>query len=130
MIGISTKEEKEYIVEKDRSSKDPTIFVLKPITASEFININSVLIAEKAEEKAEEKTKATIDKVQAIKTIVPTVLAGVKRIKNIWSEKEKKAVDIENPTISDIDSLPFDILTELYNEIMSLNKVSESEEKN
>lgn len=126
MIGISTKEEKEYIVEKDRSSKDPTIFVLKPITASEFININSVLIAEKAEE----KTKVAIDKVQAIKTIVPTVLAGVKKIKNIWSEKEKKAVDIETPTLSDIDSLPFDILTELYNEIMSLNKVSESEEKN
>jgi hypothetical protein len=126
MIGISTKEEKEYIVEKDRNSKDPTIFVLKPITASEFININSVLIAEKAEE----KTKAAIDKVQAIKTIVPTVLAGVKKIKNIWSEKEKKAVDIETPTLSDIDSLPFDILTELYNEIMSLNKVSESEEKN
>lgn len=126
MIGISTKEEKEYIVEKDRNSKDPTIFVLKPITASEFININSVLIAEKAEE----KTKAAIDKVQAIKTIVPTVLAGVKKIKNIWSEKEKKAVDIETPTLSDIDSLPFDILTELYNEIMNLNKVSESEEKN
>lgn len=126
MIGISIKEEKEYIVEKDRSSKNPTIFVLKPITASEFININSVLIADKVEDKA----KKEIDKVQAMKTIVPTVLAGVKKIKNIWSEKEKKAVDIENPTISDIDLLPFDILTEIYNEIMNLNKVSGDEEKN
>jgi len=126
MIGISIKEEKEYIVEKDRSSKNPTIFVLKPITASEFININSVLIADKVED----KTKKEIDKVQAMKTIVPTVLAGVKKIKNIYSEKEKKAVDIENPTISDIDLLPFDILTEIYNEIMNLNKVSGDEEKN
>jgi len=126
MIGISIKEEKEYIVEKDRSSKNPTIFVLKPITASEFININSVLIADKVEDKA----KKEIDKVQAMKTIVPTVLAGVKKIKNIYSEKEKKAVDIENPTISDIDLLPFDILTEIYNEIMNLNKVSGDEEKN
>jgi len=65
-----------------------------------------------------------------MKTIVPTVLAGVKKIKNIYSEKEKKAVDIENPTISDIDLLPFDILTEIYNEIMNLNKVSGDEEKN
>ena len=127
MIGIDIKEEKEYILKSDRSSENPTIFVLKPLTASEFIKINSVLLPYGDEKETQSKK---IDAEQAIKTIIPTVFAGVKKIKNIFSSKENKAVDIEKPSLADIDALSFDVLSELYGEIINLNKMSETEEKN
>lgn len=117
ITAIDVNERKKYILKNDKNTENPTIFILKPLTVSELLSVSSPAIDTDG-----------VNKQKAVTTLIPTILAGLVEIQNI--SVSGKSANITAITKDTIDMLSVDVITELYEEIMSANKISEEEEKN
>ena len=111
LIGLSNDEYIEYVSKFDKDRTNPTIFLLGNIKA--LTNIDFSRLGEKVN----------------YSVMVDVVKAGLKGIKNIYSKKEGKHIDIYDVDKC-INMLPPKVIMELANEIVRINFLDEEEEKN
>ena len=104
--GIDVTQRIEFISKEDKD-EDKTVFVLKPLTASEVINISGMMTSGKAK---------TGD------YMFELVSLSVVQIKN----PDKKGEEVKDF----LGTLPANILVEIADEVNKLVNISEKERKN
>lgn len=118
ITGIDIKEKVEFISRTDKS-ENPTIWILGALTKREILS----LVSSSMNDKGEVSVSTMRSKSDQI---VKTGLKGVKNYK--IGKNDPKDFDVINDDL--IDSLPIWLLNELATKIISINFVSEEEEKN
>ena len=118
ITGISIDEKKEFIPESERNSDNPTKFIIRGLTTYDMLAIT----AGDGDKIIETKKTA--------QSFFPTVIRGTVEIKNICLKEGEAAKDITEITEDVINAIPFNIVTELFAEIMAASKISPDEEKN
>lgn len=128
-FGLNVKERYEYILKREKGTADSTIFVFRPLTAGEYLNVLGSLDVGVGDNKDQIIKKLPIrDSIE--NCIVPTLEKSIVEIRNIFSSEEQKAVTISNITKDIITSFSLDVLSELYEASLGINKLDEDEEKN
>lgn len=117
ITGINRDERKEFIPESERNSDNPTKFIIRGLTTYDMLAISTG-----SDDKIETKKTA--------QSFFPTVIRGVVEIKNICLKEGEAPKDITEITEEVINAIPFNIVTELFEEIMAASKISPDEEKN
>lgn len=128
ITGINRNERIEYIIKKEVNATNPTIFVLKGLTIDEFVEVNYDKISINNKEQSENKTE--IDSSKSMLAIVPTVVKGLVEIRNFCTKKGEEPKTITEVTRDIINTLPLEVVSELYAEIMANSKMSGEEIKN
>jgi hypothetical protein len=111
--GIDVNEVFEYVSPQDKE-EPKTIFVVGNILHEDKIRIFSSSL----------KPDGTIDLSQSPKKAFDVLLAGLKGIKNLNGK------DYTTITKEILNTLPFEILTELITKIIEFNQLGEVERKN
>lgn len=119
-ISLTFNQEAEFVSALDKDTKNPTVFLIKPLSVGDKIELMTGFIGDDG--------KPDISKLQ--KQAPDIVKKGLKAIKNIYSKKEKKHIDIEAVDDDVLEMLPPAVISEVASKIISLNFLTEQEEKN
>lgn len=124
LTAIKRGIKKEYIPECEKNSDNPTKFIFKGLIHSEMLEVNSILEVQVSKT---DNNKATIK--NSMQTVMPILKKGIVEIQNF----ETNPGEVKNITeITDeiLESLPFEIIMELFHVISEETKMSGVEEKN
>ncbi len=114
----------EYVLKEDRDSKDPTIFVVRELTAGQRSELTSMFGRLSVAQK-----KSPIALTEEMNKIHRDVCdIGIAEVRNVL-DADGNPMDLEPVQILDLlrDSNP---IRELSEEILRRNRISEEEEKN
>jgi hypothetical protein len=114
LTGIDTKEQVEFIPQSEQGSENPTIFMIGVLTNREKLKI----MGDAVTPDGQLDTKKLADK------SIDVVRGGLKGIKNFSGQ------DLIAPvTDAVIDSIPFDVLMEIFSKVMELNFLNAESKK-
>lgn len=114
--GININETVEYVSKLDKGD-NPTKFVIGVLKHEDKLNIFGDAINEKGEVDMQKILK------EKLVIVVRTGLKGIKNFDGVDYSKEQITSDL-------IDSIEFNVLSELLEQILALNFPSEQERKN
>lgn len=118
LTAIKRNARKEYIPECEKTSDNPTKFIVRGLTHSEMLEVNSILEVQKESDNKNLKIK------NSTQTVMPVVKKGIVEIQNFESK------NITEITDDLLETLSFDLIMELFSVIMNETKLSGAEEKN
>lgn len=118
LTAIKRNARKEYIPECEKTSDNPTKFIVRGLTHSEMLEVNSILEVQKESDNKNLKIK------NSTQTVMPCVKKGIVEIQNFESK------NITEITDELLETLPFELIMELFGVIMNETKLSGAEEKN
>lgn len=111
LVGISKKEVKEYVLEADKASEKPTVFLIGNISNEDKINMIGSVIGPDGIINIKELQTKTVD----------IVKAGIKEIRNFYDPDQKQSVNIKEITAEVVNTIPFAFLYELAGQIINAN---------
>lgn len=129
LFAVSANQTFEYVIEREKDVENPTVFVLRSLTAGELAAIEDK-VTQLHQTDGEEMTVSIFTGRQSIMAL----RAGLRGWRNFCFENgsevpfksDKKGVPVEET----LDCIPVEVRQELANEILSKTRVKEDEAKN
>jgi|GEM_PF-4973080 len=129
--GINPKETKEYILKDDRDSKDPTIFVIRPLTSLELQSISADIQRAMRTKTfgrrrgVEQEMQNQFDPDQLHAANIKAFCMIVKEVRNygLWDEKKNDHVFRDFKTPEEVRMVAEDLPNIYLNEIIDAPEV-------
>jgi hypothetical protein len=120
LVGIDVTETVEHVSKYETNTESPTVFVLRALTNRDKIKLFGSSVNSKGE----------FDQSKFQDKALDILKAGLKEVRNLVNKKTGQPETVSQITDEFIDALPFDVVMELFEKIMTINFLTESERKN
>jgi hypothetical protein len=130
LFAVSANQVFEYVCERERDVENPTVFVLRSLTARELGGIEDKVTQLNQGKDGENVTVSIFTGTQSLMAL----RAGLRGWKNFMVDADTPAQFQTNkagvPTDETLDLIPAEVRQELANEILAKTRIKEDDAKN